>query len=150
MQARQCCETARKQKPPKRPCGEKPRRWWDVQWWKEHWPEIAFPREGLLHGLLDDVLVHVMQPVLDFDSRPGAGSNNAWWKGDGEQVAQFLWGFESLWLPASLLENDAQLQRLADALFASSPRSGVGLHFNKGLAGAPLCARRIQRRDRGE
>jgi len=113
------------------------RRWWDVQWWKEHWPEIAFPREGLLHGLLDDVLVHVMQPVLDFDSRPGAGSNNAWWKGDGEQVAQFLWGYESLWLPASLLENDAQQQRLADALFASSRYLGVGLHFNKGLAGAP-------------
>jgi FAD/FMN-containing dehydrogenase len=113
------------------------RRWWDVQWWKEHWPEIAFPREGLLHGVLDDVLVHVMQPVLDFDSRPGAGSNNAWWKGDGEQVAQFLWGYESLWLPASLLENDAQQQRLADALFASSRYLGVGLHFNKGLAGAP-------------
>src|SRR5229473_1897368 len=96
------------------------RRWWDVQWWKEHWPEIAFPRECLLHGLLDDVLVHVMQPVLDFDSRPGAGSNNAWWKGDGEQVAQFLWGYESLWLPASLLENDAQQQHLTDALFAGS------------------------------
>jgi len=39
-------------------------------------------------------------------------------------------------LPASLLESDAQ-QRLADALFASSRYSGVELHFNKGLAGAP-------------
>ena len=76
------------------------------------------------------------QPVFDFDNRPGAGPNNAWWKGDGGQVAWFIWGFESLWLPASLLENDAQ-QRLADALFASSRYSGVELHFNKGLAGAP-------------
>jgi hypothetical protein len=113
------------------------RRWWDVQWWKEHWPEIAFPRDGLLHGLLDDVLLHVIpQPVLNFDNRPDAGPNNAWWKGDGGQVAWFIWGFESLWMPASLLENDAQ-QRLADALFAASRHAWFELHFNKGLAGAP-------------
>jgi FAD/FMN-containing dehydrogenase len=113
------------------------RHWWDVQWWKENWPEIAFPRDGLLHGLLDDVLLHVIpQPALNFDTRPEAGPNNAWWKGDGGQVSWFIWGFESLWLPASLLENDAQ-QHLADALFASSRLSGVELHFNKGLAGSP-------------
>jgi len=47
-----------------------------------------------------------------------------------------MWAYESLWLPASLLENDVQ-ERLADALFASSRSAGVGLHFNKGLAGAP-------------
>jgi FAD/FMN-containing dehydrogenase len=114
------------------------RHWWDVQWWKEHWPEVAFPRDGsLVHALLDDALVHVIgQPTFDFDNRPGAGPNNAWWKGDGEQVGQFLWGYESLWLPASLLESDAQ-QHLADALFAGSRHQGIGLHFNKGLAGAP-------------
>jgi len=112
---------------------------WDVQWWKEHWPETAFPRNGgILNALLDDVLVHLMrQPVLDFDHRSGAGPNNAWWKGDGGQVGWFIWGFESLWLPASLLEDDASQQRLTDALFASSRHSGVELHFNKGLAGAP-------------
>ena len=113
------------------------RHFWDVEWWKEHWPELAFPRDGLLHGLLDDVLLHVIpEPALNFDNRPGAGPNNAWWKGDGDQVAWCVWGYESLWMPASLLENDAQ-QRLADALFAASRHSGVSLHFNKGLAGAP-------------
>ncbi len=40
-------------------------------------------------------------------------------------------------MPASLLANDAQQQRLADALFASSRHTSVELHFNKGLAGAP-------------
>ena len=35
-----------------------------------------------------------------------------------------------------MLEDKAQ-QRLADALFASSRHASVGLHFNKGLAGAP-------------
>ena len=115
------------------------RHWWDAQWWKEHWPEVAFPNPNgsLLTGMLDYALVHLIpQPVLVFDNRPGAGPNNAWWKGDGDQVAQFLWAFESLWLPESLLESDAQ-QKLADALFASSRHSGVELHFNKGLAGAP-------------
>jgi FAD/FMN-containing dehydrogenase len=113
------------------------RHWWDVQWWKEHWPELAFPNTSSLNALLDYTLVHLVhQPVLDFDNRPGAGPNNAWWKGDGGQVGWFIWGFESLWLPASLLESSAQ-ERLADALFASSRHTGVELHFNKGLAGAP-------------
>jgi hypothetical protein len=38
-----------------------------------------------------------------------------------------------------LLEDSAQ-ERLADALFASSRYSAIALHFNKGLAGAPLHA----------
>ncbi len=115
------------------------RHFWDMQWWKEHWPEAAFPRNGsILHALLDDVLVHVMsQPILDFDQRPGAGPNNGWWKGNTGEAAWFIWGYESLWMPESLLENDDSQQRLADALFASSRISGVSLHFNKGLAGAP-------------
>jgi FAD/FMN-containing dehydrogenase len=110
---------------------------WDVQWWKEHWSELAFPNRNALTALFDYALeLLIPQPVLDFDDRPGAGPNNAWWKGDAGQVAWFIWGYESLWLPASLLESDAQ-QGLADTLFASSRYSGVGLHFNKGLAGAP-------------
>jgi FAD/FMN-containing dehydrogenase len=115
------------------------RHWWDVQWWKEHWPEIAFPNPNSnpLIALFDYGLVHLMrQPVFEFDNRPGAGPINAWWAGDGEQVGWFIWGFESLWLPAALLENNAQ-QSFADALFASSRYSHVELHFNKGLAGAP-------------
>ena len=115
------------------------RHFWDVQWWKEHWPEAAFPRNGsILRALLEDVLVRVIpQPILDFDDRPGAGPNNAWWKGNTGEAAWFIWGYESLWMPESLLENDDSQQRLADALFASSRISGVSLHFNKGLAGAP-------------
>jgi FAD/FMN-containing dehydrogenase len=114
------------------------RHFWDVQWWKDHWPEIAFPRNGNpLIALLDDVLDYLpLQPVLNFDKRPGAGPNNAWWAGNTFEAGWFLWAYESLWLPESLLENDAQ-QRLADALFESSRHSGFELHFNKGLAGAP-------------
>jgi hypothetical protein len=114
------------------------RHYWDVQYWKDHWPEVAFPRNGnVWHAILDDVLLDVMaQPSLTLDDRPGAGPNNGWWKGDGDQVSWFLWGLESLWLPASLLADNAQA-RLADALFAASRYSKIELHFGKGLAGAP-------------
>jgi len=89
------------------------RNWWDVEWRAAH-----------------------HQPVFVSDSRAGASPNNVWWTGDGGQVAWFIYGYESLWLPASLLEDDSR-ERLANALFAASRHHGVSLHFNKGLAGAP-------------
>lgn len=111
---------------------------WDPPWWKEHWLEAAFPKEGHpLNRLLDFTLVRaVPQPVMKFDDRPDAASTNAWWAGDAIQVAWYIWGFQSLWMPASLLADDAQ-SRLADALFAASRSHPFELHFNKGLAGAP-------------
>ncbi len=89
------------------------RHWWDVDWRKEH-----------------------HQDVFKADSRPGASPLNVWWNGDGGQVGWFVWGFESLWMPASLLQDNSQ-EKLANALFAASRFSEVELHFNKGLAGAP-------------
>jgi FAD/FMN-containing dehydrogenase len=50
----------------------------------------------------------------------------------------FLHAYDSVWLPASLLEEHQQ--RLVNALFAASRHKEVGLHFNKGLAGAPDAA----------
>jgi FAD/FMN-containing dehydrogenase len=89
------------------------RHWWDVGWRKQQ-----------------------HQHVFDSDARPGASENNVWWTGDGGQVAWTIYGFESLWLPASLLGDDLQ-EQLANALFAGSRYELIELHFNKGLAGAP-------------
>jgi len=75
-------------------------------------------------------------PWERWDDRPRAPDVHAWWAGDSDQVSMFIHGYESLWLPASLLEAPNRA-RLADALFAASRHYGVGLHFNKGLAGAP-------------
>jgi FAD/FMN-containing dehydrogenase len=114
------------------------RHFWHLQWWKKHWPELVFPNpnSSRLLALLDDLLADLhQQPVFKIDSRPGAGPANVWWAGDAAQVGWFIWGYDSLWLPASLLNDDAQ-QSLADALFASSRYATVALHFNKGLAGA--------------
>jgi FAD/FMN-containing dehydrogenase len=70
------------------------------------------------------------------DERPNTPEPHAFWRGDQEQVGAFLHGYDSMWLPASLLEPGRQSD-LANALFAASRHKEVGLHFNKGLAGAP-------------
>ncbi|HEX3143080.1 MAG TPA: FAD-binding oxidoreductase [Pyrinomonadaceae bacterium] len=70
------------------------------------------------------------------DNREGAPKHHGWWTGDQAQVGAFLHGYDSLWLPASLLQ-ESQRARLGDALFAASRHKKVDLHFNKGLAGAP-------------
>jgi FAD/FMN-containing dehydrogenase len=75
-------------------------------------------------------------PFMVADPRAGAPNFHGWWRGDQEQAGMFLHGYESLWLPATLLQ-DAERGRLADALVAASHHKKVGLHFNKGLAGAP-------------
>jgi hypothetical protein len=70
------------------------------------------------------------------DPRPGAPKSHAWWTGDSEQTGSFIHAYKSAWLPATLLRPERRA-RLADALFAASRSWTIGLHFNKGLAGAP-------------
>jgi len=81
---------------------------------------------------------------MHFDPRPGAPARNAWWAGDGDQVSVFLHGYDSIWLPQSLLQPEAQ-PKLAEACFTASRSMSVGLHFNKGLAGASDEARAAAR-----
>jgi FAD/FMN-containing dehydrogenase len=70
------------------------------------------------------------------DDRPGAPEANVFWAGNLEEAGQVLHGYQSAWIPASLLQEDQQ-KNLADALFAAAQHWGVSLHVNKGLAGAP-------------
>ncbi len=74
--------------------------------------------------------------LLVADGRPGAPADNVLYARDRHEAGQFISGYDSVWLPASLLGKD-QRQRLADALFASTRHWQMALHFNKGLAGAP-------------
>jgi FAD/FMN-containing dehydrogenase len=73
------------------------------------------------------------------DGRAGAPDFHGWWQGDQDQVGAYLHGYDSLWLPATLLQ-PAQRPRLVEALFAASRYKEVELHTNKGLAGAPRAA----------
>jgi FAD/FMN-containing dehydrogenase len=70
------------------------------------------------------------------DDRPGAPEGNVFWAGDQGQAGQFLHGYGSTWLPASLLQPDRR-PALVEALFAASRHWGLSMHVNKGLAGAP-------------
>ena len=90
------------------------RNWWDAEFRRRH-----------------------LAATVRTDDRPGVDAGNMWWTGDADQVGWFIHGYESAWLPASLLQ---QQESLADALFAASRHWSVLLHFNKGLAGGPVSA----------
>ncbi len=77
-----------------------------------------------------------MPGLVISDDRPGAPPGNIFWASTLDEAGQLLHGYESVWLPASLLNNDEQTP-LADALLAGSRHWPIALHFNKGLAGAP-------------
>ena len=69
-----------------------------------------------------------------FDQRQGAPEDNMWFAEQDTELGVFIHGYRSLWLPAALLEGDRR-KRLVASLFAATRHWGVGLHFNKGLAG---------------
>jgi Berberine and berberine like len=89
------------------------RRWWDPAFLSSNAPSIV---------------VH--------DPRHGAPEANIWYRGDAAQAGWFIYGYESAWLPARMLEQNRQ-RTLKEMLFSASRHWHVGLHFNKGLAGAP-------------
>src|SRR5258708_38249056 len=101
------------------------RHWWDVEWRKQN-----------------------HQAVFNWDQRPGANSHNAWWTGDAGQVAWFLYGYESVRLPAPLLEDDSQ-ERLVQRPVAGSRHKGIDVHFNKRLAGGARAGNEAKRGTRG-
>ncbi|MBV9762766.1 MAG: FAD-dependent oxidoreductase [Acidobacteriaceae bacterium] len=74
---------------------------------------------------------------MTLDTRTGVPRDHAWSKADQGECGIFLHGYDSLWLPKSLLQIKQQ-PSLVDALFAASRRKLLRVFFNKGLAGAPL------------
>jgi len=69
------------------------------------------------------------------DDRPGAPADNVFWSANLSEAGHFIHGFESAWLPASLLQV-GERARLVEALVAASRHGKVEVHFQKGLAGA--------------
>src|SRR5262249_1481692 len=78
------------------------------------------------------------------DGRPGVPENWFWWEGDGDQVSAYWYAYQSRWIPLRLFEG-ANAKRLAELLFQASRQWSVGLHFNKGQAGASAEAVRAGR-----
>jgi FAD/FMN-containing dehydrogenase len=73
------------------------------------------------------------------DDRPGASADNIFWTANVSETGHFIHDFESLWLPAALLQAGGR-DRLVDALLAAARHSTVEIHFQKGLAGADPAA----------
>jgi FAD/FMN-containing dehydrogenase len=69
------------------------------------------------------------------DTRPDAPVINVWFAEENTELGMFVHGFQSVWMPSSLLDKDRQNQ-LVSALFDASRHFATALHFNKGLAGA--------------
>jgi FAD/FMN-containing dehydrogenase len=76
---------------------------------------------------------HVPEAILS-DDRPNASPDNIFWAGNLAEAGHVLYGFQSAWLPASLLD-PGRRQQLATALFDASRHHPIELHFQKGLAG---------------
>jgi hypothetical protein len=100
----------------------------------------SLPRElpeyfGVARRLWDPAYLRARNAVL-IDDRPGAPVENLFRAGNLGEAGHFLFGFESLWLPRSLLQTDGQ-ERLAEALFAATRHWPVELHFQKGPSGQP-------------
>ena len=72
--------------------------------------------------------------VVLADDRPGAPAANVLWAGNLEEVGMILHGYQSAWIPVSLLQDDQQ-GKLVDSLFAAVRHWEVVPHVNKGLAG---------------
>ena len=73
--------------------------------------------------------------VIRTDERPGAAPGAFWWAGDGDQVHVYLHAYRSRWIPLDRFD-PAHAGELAAALFEASRQFAVGLHINKGQAGA--------------
>ena len=86
---------------------------WDVQFLKQYLPQVIIQ-----------------------DPRPDAPDDAVFWAGNLGEAGWYIHDYESTWLPQSLLGDDSR-GRLVEALYSASRHSTVGLHFNKGLAGAP-------------
>ena len=84
----------------------------------------------------DPAFLRKLPGLVLADDRPGAPGANVFWASNLQEAGQVLHGYQSAWLPASLLQADQQAP-LAEALFAASRHWRVALHVNKGLAGAP-------------
>ena len=65
----------------------------------------------------------------------GASSGEFWWAPNTGEASQYIYTYQSWWLPESLFVG-TELDKLSDAFFKASRIADVSVHINKGLAGA--------------
>ncbi len=80
-----------------------------------------------------DILKRNPPDAIRTDERAGAPPGLYWWTGDGDQVSLYWYAYQSRWVP---LDRFGEAKKFAPVLFEASRHWTVGLHFNKGQAGA--------------
>ena len=63
-------------------------------------------------------------------SRIAAAADNVFWSANLSEAGHFIHGFESAWLPSSLLRADRR-HEVTDALLGAARHSTVELHFQR-------------------
>jgi hypothetical protein len=86
------------------------------------------------HRWNPDFLKTYAPAAVRFDDRTGASPDNMFWSANVSEAGHFIHGFESAWLPVSLLQAGRR-SALTEALVAAARHSTVEIHFQKGLAG---------------
>ena len=84
---------------------------WDLDFWLENEPAMVEP-----------------------DPRKDQPSGQFWWASNQKAVSEYIYDYQSRWLPLSLFHEPGQLAR---TLFAASRHWEFSLYINKGLAGIP-------------
>jgi hypothetical protein len=118
--------------------------WEPFRQWAAHHPESVTANLDFSDMPAEKVWDAGMHPDAQRDDRPGQDSRLFWWGGDGDQVGATWYAYQSRWIPLDRLQADGG-RAFAKVLFDASRQWTVGLHFNKGQAGAAPEARRRDR-----
>lgn len=86
---------------------------WNYAYWKKYHPEM-----------------------VTANTLPGALEGEYWWSSNTDEASQYIYTYQSWWMPEPLLTNEPNLVKLSAAFFKASRAGNVSVHINKGLSGA--------------
>jgi len=114
--------------------------WQPFRAWVEQRPESFTIQIGYVEIPGDkmwsyDVLRQFAPDAIRTDDRPGEPKGRFWWTNDSEQVSTYWYAYQSRWIPLDRFEG-GEANKFAATLFDASRHWSIGLHFNKGQAGA--------------
>jgi hypothetical protein len=80
--------------------------------WKADFAVSAGTSDSNILGADPDFL-RTVPGAIATDNRPGSPPSNIYWAGDAGQAAQFVQGYASVWLPATLLGGQQRAKLVA-------------------------------------
>lgn len=102
---------------------------------KDFTVDLRFDTHAFEHLWNAAYLTRTEPALITNDDRPEAAPNHFWWTSNQGEVAEFIYTYQSRWLPLDLFR-PASAPKLVRMLFDASRHAPLGLQINKGLAGA--------------